>query len=213
MTTLFLSALHLQAQVTAEPNRTLTTRKAQHPQTSLRAHNLQLGFESQALFTIHQNKNYDRMKKQFFSLNKTDDTRNHRAIYSSLWAFTSLNYLYCDLVGLMDKNVHLQYQSGVVDGLAITPEFLTMAAAFMQIPLANVALPHLIKNDKILQWVQIGSGAVMSLVQAGTLFAGKPSPYYVLFSAIEISTTAYITFDALRWKRQSKKLAMQINEP
>ena len=84
---------------------------------------------------------------------KTDDfyDKNRRIIYSSLWVFASLNYLYCDLVGIMDKNMLLQYQAGVIDGIEITPKFLTFAAAYMQIALANVFLPQIIKNDKILQ--------------------------------------------------------------
>lgn len=130
---------------------------------------------------------------------------NRRNVYSSLWAFASLNYLYADLVGLMDKNKLLQYQTGVVDGMKITPEFLTIAGAFMQIPLANVFLPQLIKNERTLRWVQIASGSVMTLVQAGTLFVGKPSPYYLLFSTFEIAATTYITIDAIRWKAQSNK--------
>lgn len=125
---------------------------------------------------------------------------NRRLKYSSLWAFASLNYLYADLVGLMDMNLLSQYQMGVVNGIEMTPEFLTFAAAFMQIPLANVFLPHIIKNDKSLRWVQIICGAIATIVQGATLFVGKPTPYYILFSAFEISTTAYIVIDALKWK-------------
>lgn len=129
---------------------------------------------------------------------------NRRNRYSALWAFTSLNYLYADLVNLMDKNILKQYQSGVVDGTRITPGFLTLAAGFMQVPLANVFLPQVIKNEKTLRWVQIASGTLMTLVQSGTLFMGKPAPHYVLFSTIEIGTTAYIAIDAIRWKPRKK---------
>jgi hypothetical protein len=131
--------------------------------------------------------------------------RNRRNVYSTMWAFASLNYLYADLVGLMDKNKLVQYQTGVVEGVGITPGFLTMAAGFMQIPLVNVFLPQVIKNEKTLRWVQIASGTIMTLVQAGTLFVGKPTPYYVLFSALEIAATTYITIDAIRWKPNSGK--------
>lgn len=146
------------------------------------------------------------------SLEETEPfLKNRRNLYSSMWAFASLNYLYADLVGIMDKNKLVQYQTGVVEGIKITPEFLTVAAGFMQIPIANVFLPHIIKNEKTLRWVQIASGTVMTLVQSGTLFVGKPTPYYALFSAFEIAATAYITLDAIKWKAKSnkKKLIIQ----
>ena len=125
---------------------------------------------------------------------------SRRLKYSSLWAFTSLNYLYADLVGLMDLNLLSQYQIGIVNGVKITPGFLTAAAAYMQLPLSNIFLPHVIKNHKTLRWVQIVSGSIATIVQGATLFVGKPSPYYILFSVIEIGVTSYITFDAIKWK-------------
>jgi hypothetical protein len=82
--------------------------------------------------------------------NKKNMFSNRRLKYSSLWAFTSLNYLYADLVGLMDVNLLSQYQTGIVNGVEITPGFLTAAAAYMQLPMANIFLPHVIKNDRTL---------------------------------------------------------------
>ncbi|WKV10589.1 DUF6326 family protein [Marivirga harenae] len=131
--------------------------------------------------------------------------KNRRNLYSSMWAFASLNYLYADLVGLMDANIHAQYEAGLVEGTKITPEFLSVAAVFMQIPISNVFLPHLIKDEKTLRWVQIASGTVMTLVQASTLFIGKPTPHYTVFSAFEIAATTFITIDAIKWKVKSKK--------
>ncbi len=75
----------------------------------------------------------------------------------------------------------------------------------MQIPIANVFLPHLIKNERTLRWVQIASGTIMTLVQSGTLFVGKPTPYYALLSAFEIAATTYITIDAIKWKPKTKQ--------
>jgi len=83
--------------------------------------------------------------------NNNNMLSNRRLKYSSLWAFNSLNYLYADLVGVMDVNLLSQYQTGTVNGINITPGFLTAAAAYMQLPLSNVFLPHVIKNDKTLR--------------------------------------------------------------
>lgn len=153
------------------------------------------------------------IKKEMFLSNKliqspdknTIMLSNRRLKYSSLWAFTSLNYLYADLVGLMDLNLLNQYQTGIVNGIEITPGFLTAAAAYMQIPLANVFLPHIIKNENTLRWIQIISGTIATLAQGATLFVGKPAPYYVLFTAIEMGATAYITIDAIKWKTKKSK--------
>ena len=135
---------------------------------------------------------------------------NRRLKYSSLWIFTSLNYLYADLIGLMDFNLLNQYQTGIVNGIEITPAFLTAAAAYMQIPLSNVFLPQVIKNENLLRWIQIISGTIATLAQGATLFVGKPSPYYLLFSAIEIGVTTYITIDAIKWKPGKKEQAMPL---
>jgi len=126
--------------------------------------------------------------------------KNRRRIYAGLWTYASLNYLYCDLLAFMDAGLHNQYHTGSVDGFEMSHGFITAAGAFMQIALVNVFLPYLIKNNWLLRWVQIVSGTVMTLVQLATLFAGEPTLYYSVFSAFEVSATAYITFDAIRWK-------------
>ncbi|MEL6191193.1 MAG: DUF6326 family protein [Bacteroidota bacterium] len=136
----------------------------------------------------------------FSTHNQTNMITNRRLKYMGLWAFTSLNYLYADVVGLMDAELLNQYQTGVVNGLEITPSFLTAAAAYMQLPLANVFLPLVIKDDKTLRWVQIICGAIATVAQGASLLVGEPAPYYILFSAIEMGVTAYITIDAIKWK-------------
>ncbi len=122
-----------------------------------------------------------------------------RLLFAGLWTYTSLNYLYCDLMGFMDANMHLQYHTGQVDDFVFTPFFLVIAGLFMQIPIANVFLPFALK-DKALKWTQVVCGSVMSIAQTATLFAGKPTAYYAFFTAIEVSATVFIVFYALRWK-------------
>ena len=57
----------------------------------------------------------------------------------------------------------------------------------------------LLVNPRISRWANVAAGAIMSVVQAGTLFAGVPTIYYVFFSIIEIATTAAIVWLAWRW--------------
>lgn len=151
--------------------------------------------------TAYMRANYSPDKNNTTSFfNNEKHNENRRMIYSGLWTYASLNYLYCDLAAFMDNEMHEQYHTGEVDGTQMTPDFIAMSAVFMQIALANVFLPQIINNDKTLRWVQIASGAVMTLVQSATLFVGEPTSYYAVFSGFEIATTAFITIDAIKWK-------------
>lgn len=147
---------------------------------------------------IYLNQNNSKMKTSF--LNSDWYNKNRRNIYSGLWAYASLNYLYADLLQFMDKDEHLKYLTGTVNGFEMTPGFIAGSAAFMQVAIANVFLPQIIKNDRTLRWVQIASGTIMTLVQSVTLFVDEPTPYYTILSGFEIAATAYITFDAIKWK-------------
>lgn len=153
---------------------------------------------------IHSNQNSLEMKTSF--INSEWYNKNRRNIYSGLWTYASLNYLYCDLATFMDAEVHNQYHTGTVNSFKMTPEFIAVSAVYMQIALSNVFLPQVIKNDNTLRWVQIACGAITTLVQSATLFSHKPTPYYAVFSTFEIATTAYITFDAIRWKPKRNQI-------
>jgi hypothetical protein len=66
--------------------------------------------------------------------------KNKRVILSTLWIFVTLNYLYCDLVGLMDSVLLNQYIAGEVNGMEINQGFLLAGAVLMEIPIAMVIL-------------------------------------------------------------------------
>jgi hypothetical protein len=59
---------------------------------------------------------------------------------STLWIFAALNYLYCDVVGLMDRGLLRQFLAGEVDGIPLTQGFLLGAAILVEIPIAMVLL-------------------------------------------------------------------------
>lgn len=71
---------------------------------------------------------------------------NKKQLFSTLWIFVTLNYLYCDLMGLMDKNILNQYITGTVDGMTIDGSFLLYAAFLMEIPMAMVLLSVILKH-------------------------------------------------------------------
>lgn len=50
----------------------------------------------------------------------------------------------------------------------------------------------------------------MTLVQLGTLFAVRPAPYYLFFSAIEIATTATIVVLAAIGSRSTAQVSDRV---
>ncbi|GAB6100509.1 DUF6326 family protein [Halanaerocella petrolearia] len=126
------------------------------------------------------------------------EIENRKIVLSTLWIFVTLNYLYCDLIGLMDANLLKQYLTGTVDGLNMSEVFLLSAAILMEIPIAMVLLSRVLKY-KSNRWANIIASSIKTIVMILTLFAGTPTLYYLFFAIIEISTTSFILWYAWRW--------------
>jgi hypothetical protein len=124
---------------------------------------------------------------------------NMKSKLSTLWIFAALNYLYCDVIGLMDPEMLRQYLTGNINGLELTPGFLLGAAILIEIPISMVLLSRVLKY-RANRWANIAAGTVMTAVQSATLFVGVPAPYYLFFSVIEIATTVFIVWYAWNWR-------------
>lgn len=120
-------------------------------------------------------------------------------VLSTLWIFVTLNYLYCDLIGLMDANLLHQYMSGSVEGMDITPRFLFYAGILMEIPISMVLLSRILA-DRYNQVMNMVAAFVKTVVMVATLFLGTPTYYYLFFAIIEILTTTYIFYFAIQWR-------------
>ncbi len=126
---------------------------------------------------------------------------DRKILFSTLWIFATLNYLYCDVMGLMDVNLLKQYFTGKVNGIEMSGNFLLGAAILMEIPIAMVLFSRTL-NYKVNRWANMIAGIIMTLVQTATLFVGLPTKYYLFCSIIEIPTTILITWYALKWRNE-----------
>ena len=127
-----------------------------------------------------------------------------RKVVSSLWLFAILNYLYCDLLGLMYPEDLQGFLDGKVGGLVIDQPFLLYAAILMTVPMASVLISR-IAAHRFARIESIAAAVVMTLVQLATLvFGTPPTLHYMYFSAIEVATTIAIVWVAARtWKLDS----------
>ena len=126
--------------------------------------------------------------------------KKKESFFSTLWIFVTLNYLYCDIMTLMNPDILNKFLSGDVDGMKLTPMFFLGAAILMEIPMSMVLLSRILKPG-INRWTNIIAGTIMTLVQIGSLFVGSGGPelFYIFFSIIEISCTFFIVIYAIKW--------------
>lgn len=116
-----------------------------------------------------------------------------------VWVFALLNYLYCDVLGLMDKGILVQFLSGNVDGMDISQMFLFTAGLLMEIPIAMI-LVNAFARARLARVLNMGAGALMTIVQMGSLFLGSSTYYYRFFSFVEILATIAIVYIAYTWR-------------
>jgi hypothetical protein len=125
-----------------------------------------------------------------------------------LWVFMMLNYLYCNVLSLLDpanlKDVLAGHAAG--GSVQITPEFLLASAVLMEIPMVMILLSRVLGHGAA-RWANVVAAAFMTLVQVGSLGAGTPTSYYLFFSAIEVGTLVLIAVLALRWADPEPGLA------
>lgn len=123
-----------------------------------------------------------------------------KALFSTLWIFVMLNYLYCDFLSNMDASVLKGLLDGHIAGMTITTSFLLNSALLMEIPTVMVLLSRVL-HFRANRWANIIAGSIMTVVQVGSLFVGTgPTPHYIFYSVIEASCTAFIVWSAWTWK-------------
>lgn len=130
--------------------------------------------------------------------------KNKRDFLSILWVFVSLNYLYCDLIGLMDSSLLKQYITGSVGGLVMSERFLLYAGILMEIPMAMVLLSKVLAK-RANCWANIMAGTIKTFVMIATFFVGSVTKYYLFFAIIEIATTMFIVVVALKWLNKKEE--------
>ena len=122
-----------------------------------------------------------------------------KVLLSTIWIFVVFNYLYCDVISLMDSNLLKQYLAGSVNGMTFNQGALLAAAILVEIYIAMVLLSRVLKY-KANRWANLIVGAFMTVVQLMTLFVGTPTMYYLFCSVIEIASTVTIVWLAWTWR-------------
>lgn len=132
------------------------------------------------------------------TLSVVDGTKR---LLSTSWIFVTVNYIFCDVVTLMNPKDLKNILSGTVGTIQMNETFLLGASVMMEIPFAMILLSRVLA-PKVNRWANLIAASIMTIVQAASLFAGSgTSLHYMFFSAVEIGCTLFVMAFAWRWQR------------
>ncbi len=124
-----------------------------------------------------------------------------KVLLSTLWIFAMLNYLYADVMSLMDPESLRQFMTGQIGSVHVTQGFLFGAAVLMETAIAMVLLSRILRY-RANRLANIIAGALHTVAVLGSVFAtgSLPKPYYFLFGTVEVACTSFIVWYAWRWR-------------
>jgi Family of unknown function (DUF6326) len=124
---------------------------------------------------------------------------DRKVTLSTLWVFASLNFLYADVMHLIDVVYNgkgaasIQFNTGTLIGSSI----------LVEIPIAMIVL-SLVLRYRANRWTNIIVGTAYAFVTLiiqfiVPIFNGTTISYYLFFGAIEILATVFIVWYAWKW--------------
>ena len=119
-----------------------------------------------------------------------------------MWAFVMLNMIYADILSFMNADVLKQIMAGRADQIAITPEFLLLAAVLTEIPIAMVVLSQVLPMP-VNRWANMIAGVFTIVYVIGL---GTAAPHYIFLAGLEILACVYITWVAWSWRAQDERV-------
>ena len=123
---------------------------------------------------------------------------NKKVLFSTLWIFVTVNYIFCDVFTLFHSESLKQLMTGEMGGMKINQSFLLSFSILMEMPMVMIVLSRILpyKSNRL---ANIIVALIMTLVQAATLFTDDNTLHYIFFSIIEVSTTSFILHSAWNW--------------
>ncbi len=123
---------------------------------------------------------------------------NKKVLFSTLWIFVTMNYIFCDVFTLFHSESLKQLMTGEMGGMKINQSFLLSFSILMEMPMVMIVLSRILpyKSNRL---ANIIVALIMTLVQAATLFTDDNTLHYIFFSIIEVGTTSFILYSAWNW--------------
>ena len=124
-----------------------------------------------------------------------------KVLFSALWIFLAVNYIYRDILSNMEPGTLQGYLAGKVGEITITQGFLLAGALMMEIPFIMIFLSRVLKGTAN-RWANIIAAILLIVIEVGTMGLGTaPTLHYLFYSVIVIVCNLFIIRYA--WKRHN----------
>ena len=123
---------------------------------------------------------------------------NKKVLFSTLWIFVTVNYIFCDVFTLFHSESLKQLMTGEMGGMKINQSFLLSFSILMEMPMVMIVLSRILsyKSNRL---ANIIVALIMTIVQTATLFTDDNTLHYIFFSIVEVGTTSFILYSAWNW--------------
>ena len=123
---------------------------------------------------------------------------NKKVLFSTLWIFVTVNYIFCDVFTLFHSESLKQLMTGEMGGMEINQSILLSFSILMEMPMVMIVLSRILsyKSNRL---ANIIVALIMTIVQTATLFTDDNTLHYIFFSIVEVGTTSFILYSAWNW--------------
>ena len=123
---------------------------------------------------------------------------DRRVLFSTVWIFVVLNYLYADvLVLLSGHTASTPEESELVNSLS-TPEFFLISAIYLEIAMVMAVLSRVLKYG-LNRRLNILFAGLQAVGAFASLFVVTNSYFYIFFVITEILGLLFIVWYAWTW--------------
>jgi len=127
------------------------------------------------------------------------NTFDRRSLLSAVWIFGTINFVFCDVISLMDGAYLRDILAGPLlpNGMTLDPVTLLFFSMYLELGFLMIVLSKVLKQPAN-RMVNMVVAVLMAGLQIWSLF-GENLPHYIFFSIVEIGAYVCAFVMAASW--------------
>jgi hypothetical protein len=125
---------------------------------------------------------------------RTSIWKNRKVVFSTLWVFLVLNFIYADVFNLYFDPKAQSTTADMSSGLVL------FFAVMMEVGMLMVVLARVLPRVPN-RWTNIGAALLNIFLLVYSLTDGAPTAFYAFFVAVEIIALIFVIWYAVTWPK------------